>query len=117
MRRVGEVLTVDRPLFAARIGGNEFALSLPGADEGEAALALANVRQLAELNNQFHGDTALGLALGRVTSEPGETLESLARRADWLMYADKRSQHANNNDRRRPDLLLIPWPALMREAL
>lgn len=107
LRRVGEVLTkaVDKPLFAARIGGDEFALVLPGADDGEAALALANVRQLTELNNQFHGDTALSLALGRATSEPGETMESLARRADRLMYADKRSHYANNNDRRRPDLL------------
>lgn len=105
LRRVGEVLAkaVDKPLFAARIGGDEFALALPGVGEGEAALVLANVRQLTELNNQFHGDTALSLSLGMATSRPDETMESLARRADRLMYEDKRGYYANNHDRRRPD--------------
>jgi diguanylate cyclase (GGDEF)-like protein len=107
LRRAGEVLAkaVDKPLFAARIGGDEFALVLPGAGEGEAGLVLANVRQLIELNNQFHGDTALSLSLGMATSEPGETLEALAKRADRLMYEDKRGYYANHrHNRRRPDL-------------
>lgn len=104
LRRVGEVLgkAVEKPTFAARIGGDEFALVLPGADEGEAALVLANVSKLTELNNQFHGDTALSLSLGVATSEPGESMEALAKRADRMMYADKRNYYANISDRRRP---------------
>lgn len=106
LRRAGEVLAkaVDKPLFAARIGGDEFAVVLPGAGTGEAGLVLANVQQLIELNNQFHGDTALSLSLGMATSEPGETMESLVKRADRLMYENKRSYYASNDhDRRRPD--------------
>ncbi|CAH1651310.1 GGDEF family protein [Hyphomicrobiales bacterium] len=105
LRRAGEVLAkaVDKPLFAARIGGDEFALVLPGAGPGEAALVLANVRQLIELNNQFHGDSALSLSLGMATSEPGEAMEALAKRADRLMYEDKRNYYATiQQDRRLP---------------
>jgi diguanylate cyclase (GGDEF)-like protein len=76
--------------FAARIGGDEFALLLPNTDE-DGARAIA--RRLAELAAQPSGGaTAVGLSFGVAISEEGaETLDALTREADRGLYANKRS--------------------------
>ncbi len=52
----GEVLgkAIDKPSSAARIGGDEFALLLPGVDAQRAARMVMEVRGLVDLNNQFY---------------------------------------------------------------
>ena len=56
LRRVGEVLNkaVDRPRYAARIGGDEFALLLPSTDERQAEAVMQTIQELVDLNNQFY---------------------------------------------------------------
>jgi GGDEF domain-containing protein len=58
LRRAGEVLSeaVLKPNHAARIGGDEFAIMMPAADEREGELMIANINRLIEINNQFYTD-------------------------------------------------------------
>jgi len=91
LRRAGEVLdkSVEKPCCAARIGGDEFALLLPGHDEQAAALVLDNLNELLALNNQFYPGALLSLATGCATRQEGESFEEAVRRADILMYRAK----------------------------
>lgn len=93
LRRLGEVLNkaVERPATAARIGGDEFMLLLPGADEGGAATALEEVHSLVELNNQYYsGGPPLSVSAGVAVCRDPKELEAAMRRADHAMYEDKR---------------------------
>jgi diguanylate cyclase (GGDEF)-like protein len=95
LRRMGEVLgkTLDPPCYAARIGGDEFALLLPDTTaEGAAAIA-DRLAALIDINNQFYSATKLAAALGLATALPGERLEAVIRRADERMYAAKRAAY------------------------
>ncbi|WP_284619783.1 sensor domain-containing diguanylate cyclase [Aquabacterium humicola] len=103
LRRAGEVLgkAVEAPATAARIGGDEFVLLVPGGDQHAADALVAQVHELVELNNQFHSGDPLALSVGTAVSEPGERLEAALHRADKLMYAQKKAFHATaENDRR-----------------
>ncbi len=103
LRRTGEVLNeaVDRPASASRIGGDEFAVLLPNADEKEAETVMATIAKLVELNNQFYSAMPITLSLGAATGEPGERLESVAKRADARMYEAKRAYYARPPRERR----------------
>lgn len=96
LRRAGEVLSkaVDKPCSAARIGGDEFVLLLPATDEKDAAAVMENIERLLELNNQFYPGIPLSFSMGAATSQPGERLEGVVRRADQIMYEAKRASHA-----------------------
>jgi diguanylate cyclase (GGDEF)-like protein len=91
LRRVGEVLNeaVKAPGHAARIGGDEFAVVLPYVDERVAAAMMENIERLVEINNQYYSQMALNLSIGVATSRDEEKLESVAKRADLLMYENK----------------------------
>ncbi len=94
LRRIGEVLNeaVRQPGHAARIGGDEFAAVLPYVDERGAEAIVENIRRLVEINNQYYSQLKLDLSIGAATSLPGEKLETVVKRADLLMYEDKRQQ-------------------------
>ncbi|EIM28178.1 sensor domain-containing diguanylate cyclase [Microvirga lotononidis] len=96
LRRAGEVLNkaVDRPSCAARIGGDEFALLMPGTDERDAKVVVEAIETLLEVNNQFYTGLPLRFAMGTATSQPGERLEAVVKRADLLMYEAKRAYYA-----------------------
>jgi len=95
LRRAGEVLgkAVDKPAHAARIGGDEFAVLLPGADAQAGAALVESLRKLVELNNQFYPGAELGFSMGCATCHEGGRLEETLREADVAMYEDKRVQH------------------------
>ncbi|MBB3773209.1 diguanylate cyclase (GGDEF)-like protein [Angulomicrobium tetraedrale] len=94
LRRAGEVLAkaIDRPNCAARIGGDEFALLLPGTDAAGGLAVMENIEQLLGVNNQFYSATTLSLSMGMATSVTGERLEQVVKRADFAMYRHKREQ-------------------------
>lgn len=96
LRRAGEVLNnaIDKPSYAARIGGDEFALLLPGMEEREAKLVLESIENLLEVNNQFYTGLPLSFATGLATGERGERLEAVVKRADLRMYEAKRAYYA-----------------------
>lgn len=95
LRRAGEVLSkaVEKPFQAARIGGDEFMLLLPGTDERGAETVMDGIRQLLEVNNQFYSGMPLSFAMGAATSREGERLEAMLQRADAAMYVEKRAQY------------------------
>ncbi|MEZ0170154.1 diguanylate cyclase domain-containing protein [Microvirga sp. TS319] len=96
LRRAGEVLgkAVDRPACAARIGGDEFALLLPGTEERDAKLVLESIENLLEVNNQFYTGLPLHFSMGLATSKQGERMEAVVKRADLRMYEAKRAHYA-----------------------
>ena len=95
LRRIGEVLNeaVKQPGHAARIGGDEFAVVLPYVDERGAEAMVEDIQRLVEINNQYYSQLKLNLSIGSATSMPGEKLETVAKRADLLMYENKRQQY------------------------
>ena len=96
LRRMGEVLNsvVSLPNHAARIGGDEFAVLLPGADEITAAAMVETINELLKINNQFYSSAPLNVSVGVATSQPGETMEAMIKRADIGMYEQKKAHYA-----------------------
>ncbi len=97
LRRAGEVIKelVDKPCTAARIGGDEFAILMPGVDQQDGEAMMENIRQLVDINNQFYTAVTLSLSMGVATSRPGERLEAVVKRADLLMFESKRAHYAD----------------------
>lgn len=97
LRRFGEVLNsvVKAPHHATRIGGDEFAVLMPGADRQAAQGMVDTINEILKINNQFYSDALLSISLGFATSEPGESMEALMKRADDLMYENKRLHYAS----------------------
>jgi diguanylate cyclase (GGDEF)-like protein len=105
LRRAGEVLSklVEAPCQAARIGGDEFAVLMPGRVERDGEEMIETIGGLVTLNNQYYAGFALSFAVGAATSRPGERLEAVVRRADAAMYVQKRAYYADmRRDRRAP---------------
>jgi len=104
LRRVGEVLAkaVDASACAARIGGDEFTVLLPGTDERGAIALTERIASLVELNNQFYSGQSLSLAIGVASCSSGDQVEAALHRADKAMYAEKaRYYEERPADRRR----------------
>jgi diguanylate cyclase (GGDEF)-like protein len=101
LRRAGEVLIkiIEKPACAARIGGDEFAILLPGMDERDGIAVMESVDKLTELNNQFYSGFILSFSMGAATSQPGERLEDVVKRADLKMYEAKRAHHGEPRER------------------
>lgn len=88
--RVGAVLRHDDLL--ARLGGEEFAVLLPGSDEVLAARTAERIRATVARNLRA-GDSEepLTVSVGVASALPGDTVDALLARADAAMYAAKRS--------------------------
>ena len=78
---------VDR---AFRVGGDEFALLLPGSDTRHAQAVVARIRDAFEGPAPVPGGQRRGLSAGVVELRPGETAADLVQRADLEMYRQKR---------------------------
>jgi diguanylate cyclase (GGDEF)-like protein len=91
IRRAAEVLkaSLDESHSASRIGGDEFAILMPGLDEQAAAEALERIRALIVLNNKYYREPELSIALGAATSRPDLPLEKVINLADDAMYRNK----------------------------
>ncbi|MBS0447813.1 MAG: sensor domain-containing diguanylate cyclase [Proteobacteria bacterium] len=103
LRRTGEVLAklAERQVCAARIGGDEFVLLMPAADEDAGRQMMDRITSLVELNNQFYPGVPLSLSMGCATAtSKGERLENTVSRADAQMYESKRIFYAGQRDRR-----------------
>ena len=111
LRRAGEVLNelVKKPQHACRIGGDEFAILMPGCDESEGAMLIENIEKLVSMNNQFYSGSTLSFSIGAATARAGERLEEAVKRADLQMYMRKREFYsAESVDRRRSELQRRP---------
>ena len=113
LRRVGEVLgkAVDEPACAARIGGDEFMVLLPGVDERGAHALQERILSMLELNNQFYPGHPLSVAMGVASCRLGDAVEATIHRADQAMYAEKIRYYQDRNvDRRHPARVAAAQP-------
>jgi diguanylate cyclase (GGDEF)-like protein len=103
LRRAGEVLgeVGDRPVCAARIGGDEFVLLMPASDERAGQSMIERVQSLIELNNSYYPGATLSLAMGCATAQRGDRLEAVVSLADERMMVDKREFYAASGYDRR----------------
>ena len=95
IRRAAEVLKAnfDGEYTAARIGGDEFVIILPGLDEQAAAEIIMRLQELIALNNKYYREPELSISLGAATSQPGVSLEKVISLADHAMYHSKTEHH------------------------
>lgn len=101
IRRAAEVLKagIDNGYVAARIGGDEFIIMMPGANEQMTEEMTERIESLVTVNNTYYREPELSLSMGAATSEPGVSLENTIRFADDAMYRNKGMYHR----RRRGD--------------
>ena len=95
IRRTAEVLraSIEEGYFAARIGGDEFIIVMPGAGEEIAAEMMERVGSLAVMNNKFYRAPELSLSQGSATSRPALSLQRVISLADDAMYRNKGLYH------------------------
>ncbi|MHA3058035.1 sensor domain-containing diguanylate cyclase [Acinetobacter sp. ANC 5584] len=96
LRRTGEILqqVITAPYSGSRIGGDEFVLLLPHADQQTAEKLVVTLGELFRLDNQYYASLPMSVAIGTATSEPNETLDDMMKRADHQMYLDKNRYYA-----------------------
>jgi diguanylate cyclase (GGDEF)-like protein len=92
LRRSGEVLrssfrTED---VVARIGGDEFAVLIPDADEQVQAQSVERIRKMIDLNNTYYTGVPLSFSIGSALGDKDTNLEEVQHLADDRMYQDKR---------------------------
>jgi len=92
LQRAAELLrgTFRKEDAVARIGGDEFAVLLAGADAAAAARALERMARRLEEHNLADRALPLHLSFGAATAEKGSRLADVMAQADANMYHDKR---------------------------
>ena len=79
--------------IAARIGGEEFGVFLPGTSLDEARTVAELIRKSVEASELVHetGHVALSVSLGLTPVTKGDTLSEAMKRADDALYAAKQA--------------------------
>jgi diguanylate cyclase (GGDEF)-like protein/PAS domain S-box-containing protein len=94
LKRAAQVLkTVFRKEdVVARVGGDEFAALLPDTDENSVREAIERLQSCIKEFNIAYGTLPLNMSMGSATARKGEQLMSAWRKADELMYEEKKSR-------------------------
>lgn len=93
LRTLGDILraTLRASDFAARIGGDELVVLFADAMHEEAAFAAARIRQVIATHtwDELAEGLRVSVSIGVTSARQDDTVESLMRRADRLMYEHK----------------------------
>lgn len=73
----------------ARIGGDEFAVLLPGTDEENTEAVMERLRQCQVAHNERESKFPVHFSMGAATAYSGDQLTCLWKQADDRMYAEK----------------------------
>lgn len=76
----------------ARVGGDEFAVLLPGVDAEQAQIAMQRVRSMASRYETLEQGIPMSISLGCATVENAADLPGAVKCADQQMYLDKISR-------------------------
>lgn len=96
LRRMGNVLNQliqNTQYTASRIGGDEFVVLLPNADEPSLKNCLDSLHELMYIDNQYNSTIPISLSLGHASSTLGERIEDTLKRADAAMYLQKKAYY------------------------
>jgi PleD family two-component response regulator len=78
------------------LGGDEFGVAMPDADERHANEVGGRVRAaLEELNRQGNAPVPVEFSIGVVAWRPGMDWQAMYQLADKALYVDKRRRHAH----------------------
>ncbi len=97
LRRMGNILSraiIKSSYTASRIGGDEFVILMPGADDLTVESVVMSIEELLNIDNQYYASQPINIAMGYASSFEHETIDNMLKRADQAMYLKKRSYYA-----------------------
>ena len=92
LKRMGNILQhsiLDTQYSVSRIGGDEFVILMPNADENDAQHLQDNIQQLIDQDNISFPAFPISVAMGYSTTENNESIDDSLKRADQKMYKKK----------------------------
>ncbi|MCK4534366.1 MAG: PAS domain S-box protein, partial [Syntrophobacterales bacterium] len=99
LKRVAQVLGMAFRAddIAARIGGDEFAVLLPGTGISTTERIILRLKNFLINHNEKYPDLPLSLSIGVAEGFKGDSLASVQKKADELMYREKLSKKKSEN--------------------
>ena len=92
LKRMGNILQhsiLDTLYTVSRIGGDEFVILMPNADENDAKKLVIQIQNLIDQDNMSFPDFPISAAMGYSTTQNNESIDDLLKRADQKMYKKK----------------------------
>ena len=100
LQRFGQILkiAIHKTAFSAsRIGGDEFVILMPEATPNQVDKLINDVMNALKIDQIKYQERAIHVAIGHASSRQNENINELLKRADLLMYTNKKNFYALNH--------------------